>query len=46
MTVQPLEQLFTAPAASQDDLTNAWKKAKHAELSFVGLAVRREDVRC
>ena len=40
MTVEPIEQLVNAPIEQQNERTKAWKEAKLAELSFVGLAVR------
>jgi len=40
MTVEPIEQLVNAPVEQQNERTKAWKEAKLAEHSFVGLAVR------
>jgi site-specific recombinase XerC len=39
MTLQPIEQVLSAPLQVQKDLCRAWQKAKLEELSFVGLAV-------
>jgi hypothetical protein len=39
ITIEPIEQLVNAPVEQQNERTQAWKEAKLAELSFVGLAV-------
>ena len=40
MIIEPIEQLVNAPVEQQNERTKAWKEAKLAELSLVGLAVR------
>ncbi|KAK3708547.1 hypothetical protein LTR37_011442 [Vermiconidia calcicola] len=37
MTLDPIRQVLSAPAPNEDERTRAWRDAKLAELSYVGL---------